>query len=68
MKLLVALSACLLGYGEVGLWLKRQAAIPESPVKLEGNRYLKWIDDYSGKDYQTAVKVGIGGLVLPFVG
>lgn len=67
MKLLVALSACLLGYGEVGLWLKRQATNPESPVILEGNPYLKWIDDYSGEDYQMAVKAGIGALVYPSV-
>lgn len=68
MKLLVALSGCLLGYGEVGLWLKKQAGIPESFVNLEGNRYLKWIDDYSGEDYQMAVKAGIGGLVYSFIG
>ncbi|KAI0062018.1 hypothetical protein BV25DRAFT_1804558 [Artomyces pyxidatus] len=58
-RLLMALAACLLGYGEVGLWLKREAARPESWVKLEGNPYLKWIEDYSGEDYQRAVKVGI---------
>jgi hypothetical protein len=60
MKLLIAVSACLLGYGEVGLWLKKQAAQPVSWVKLEGNPYLKWIEDYSGEDYQSAVKEGIG--------
>lgn len=59
MKLLVALSACLLGYGEVGLWLKKQATQPASWVTLEGNPYLKWIDDYSGKEYQDAVRQGI---------
>lgn len=60
MKLVMALSACLLGYGEVGLWLKKQALKPDSPIKLEGNPYRRWIDDYSGEDYQAAVELGIG--------
>ena len=59
-KLIMALAACLLGYGEVGLWLKKEAAKPNSWVKLEGNQYLKWIEDYSGKEYQAAVKLGLG--------
>ncbi|KAI8989697.1 Phosphomethylpyrimidine kinase-domain-containing protein [Trametes punicea] len=58
-KLIMALAACLLGYGEVGLWLKKEASKPNSWVKLEGNTYLKWIEDYSGEQYQTAVKLGI---------
>lgn len=60
MKLIVALSACLLGYGEVGLWLKNQAAKADSWVRLDGNPYLKWIEDYSGEDYQAAVRRGLG--------
>lgn len=59
-KLLMALLACLLGYGEVGLWLKKQASLPNSWVQIEGNRYKKWIDDYAGEDYQGAVKLGLG--------
>ncbi|KAI0042839.1 hypothetical protein FA95DRAFT_1547085 [Auriscalpium vulgare] len=58
-QLLMALAACLLGYGEVGLWLRREAARLDSWVKLAGNPYHKWIEDYSGADYQAAVKVGI---------
>ncbi|KAA1477671.1 hypothetical protein DENSPDRAFT_933847 [Dentipellis sp. KUC8613] len=60
-RLIMALAACLLGYGEVGLWLAREAARPESErwVVLEGNPYRKWIEDYSGKDYQDAVRAGI---------
>ncbi|CDO71907.1 hypothetical protein BN946_scf184940.g54 [Trametes cinnabarina] len=58
-KLIMALAACLLGYGEVGLWLKKEAATANSWVKLEGNTYLKWIEDYSGEQYQGAVKLGI---------
>ncbi len=56
----MALAACLLGYGEVGLWLKREAARPSSWVVMQGNPYEKWIEDYSGEGYQNAVKVGIG--------
>jgi len=59
MKLIVALSACLLGYGEVGLWLKNQAAKADTWVRLDGNPYLKWIEDYSGEDYQAAVRRGL---------
>jgi hypothetical protein len=58
----MALLACLLGYGEVGLWLKKQAASPNSKVTLAGNPYLHWIEDYSGGDYQRAIKVGMGKL------
>jgi len=56
----MALAACLLGYGEVGLWLQREAERPQSWVKLEDNPYKKWIEDYAGEKYQAAVKVGIG--------
>ncbi|KAI0933434.1 hypothetical protein AcV5_005581 [Taiwanofungus camphoratus] len=58
-KLVMALAACLLGYGEVGLWLKKEAAKSDSWVKLEGNPYAKWIEDYSGSVYQAAVKIGL---------
>lgn len=39
--LTVSLLACLLGYGEVGLWLKRQALDPTSGVFVKGNPYEK---------------------------
>ncbi|KAG7453087.1 uncharacterized protein BT62DRAFT_880196 [Guyanagaster necrorhizus] len=58
-KLLMSLLACLLGYGEVGLWIMKEAAKPDSWVKLEGNPYLHWIEDYSGIEYQKAVKAGM---------
>ncbi|TFY64232.1 hypothetical protein EVJ58_g2760 [Rhodofomes roseus] len=61
-RLVMALVACLLGYGEVGLWLKKEAARPDSWVKLENNPYRKWIDDYSGEDYQKAVKLGLDAI------
>jgi len=58
-SLLMALAACLIGYGEVGLWLQREANRPQSWVKIEDNPYRKWIEDYSGESYQGAVRVGI---------
>lgn len=60
-SLLMALLACLLGYGEVGLWLKSS-----SWVKLKGNPYITWIESYSGNEYQTAVKIGLGDAHNPF--
>lgn len=56
----MALLACLLGYGEVGLWLKREATKKGSWVVREDNPYKLWIDDYSGEHYQHAVKLGLG--------
>ncbi|KIY46921.1 hypothetical protein FISHEDRAFT_46347 [Fistulina hepatica ATCC 64428] len=58
-KLLMALLACLLGYGEVGLWLKKQATLPDTWVRLEENPYARWIEDYSGEVYQNAVQAGL---------
>ncbi|KAJ8592664.1 thiamine biosynthesis protein [Rhizopogon salebrosus TDB-379] len=58
-RLSVALAACLLGYGEIGLWLKEEARAPNSWVRWDDNPYLKWMEDYSGDDYQKAVKVGL---------
>ncbi|KAF8061754.1 Phosphomethylpyrimidine kinase-domain-containing protein [Lyophyllum atratum] len=58
-KLLMALLACLLGYGEVGLWLKKEASLLDSWVVVDGNPYAKWMEDYSGKTYQSAVKLGL---------
>ncbi|KAI0261730.1 Phosphomethylpyrimidine kinase-domain-containing protein [Gloeopeniophorella convolvens] len=58
-SLVMAVAACLLGYGEVGLWLKREAQLPQSWVQIEGNPYHEWIEDYSGAEYQAAVRAGI---------
>ncbi|KAF8313851.1 hypothetical protein DL93DRAFT_2137347 [Clavulina sp. PMI_390] len=59
LALLVALCACLLGYGEVGLWLKQQSDRNESPIHLAGNPYRKWMEDYGGVEYQEACRTGI---------
>lgn len=56
----MALAACLLGYGEVGLWLEKEAAKPNSWVVWQGNPYLRWMEDYAGEDYQKAVSAGLG--------
>ncbi|PSR73299.1 hypothetical protein PHLCEN_2v10827 [Hermanssonia centrifuga] len=58
-KLVMAVAACLLGYGEVGLWLKKEASKPSTWVVTEGNPYARWMDDYGGEHYQNAVKIGI---------
>lgn len=56
----MALMACLLGYGEVGLWIQKESEKDNSWVIMEGNPYKLWIDDYSGERYQSAVKTGLG--------
>ncbi|KAJ3853794.1 Phosphomethylpyrimidine kinase-domain-containing protein [Lentinula lateritia] len=58
--LLMALLACLLGYGEVGLWLEKNAKPGNGGwVILQGNPYLRWIEDYAGEKYQRAVALGL---------
>ena len=61
----MALAACLVGYGEVGLWLKKEAAKPNSWVIWEGNPYLKWMERYTGEDRQTKVYAGLGACAPP---
>ena len=60
MTLTMALMACLLGYGEVGLWLQKESRNENSWVIMEGNPYKLWIDDCSGEIFQTIVKEGLG--------
>ena len=61
-KLNMALAACLLGYGEVGLWLVDESKRPGSWVVMEesSNSYVPWIREYSGEIYQRAVEIGLG--------
>ncbi len=56
----MALLACLLGYGEVGLWLKKEATREGTWIVSEGNPYKRWMDDYSGSVFQKAVRLGLG--------
>ncbi|KIY68605.1 hypothetical protein CYLTODRAFT_395117 [Cylindrobasidium torrendii FP15055 ss-10] len=58
-KLLMALLACLLGYGEVGLWITKLAKTNQRSFIVEGNPYRHWIEDYAGKEYQEAVRLGL---------
>jgi hydroxymethylpyrimidine/phosphomethylpyrimidine kinase len=60
LDLYVAVASCLIGYGEVGLWLQKE--VKAGRAKKEGNLYAKWMEDYSGKDYLDAVDRGIGML------
>jgi hydroxymethylpyrimidine/phosphomethylpyrimidine kinase / thiaminase len=60
-ELLVAVASCLIGYGEVGLWLLRHSQAGWDGIHLEGNAYRRWIEDYSGREFQDAVHRGIGG-------
>lgn len=41
--LVFALAACLLGYGEVGLWLKKETQREGSGMFLEGNPYERQV-------------------------
>ncbi len=47
LDLAVALSPCVLGYGEIG---RRLAADPKTVT--HGNRYASWIEMYAGDEYQ----------------
>jgi len=44
----VALSPCVIGYGEIGAKLAVRGAVPDNP-------YQAWIDMYAGEDYQSVV-------------
>jgi hydroxymethylpyrimidine/phosphomethylpyrimidine kinase len=54
----MAVASCLIGYGEVGLWLRKE--VDAGRANLEGNPYKRWIEDYSGPDFIGAVNRGIG--------
>ncbi|KAL7420664.1 trifunctional hydroxymethylpyrimidine kinase/phosphomethylpyrimidine kinase/thiaminase [Cryptotrichosporon argae] len=60
LDLYMAVFSCLIGYGEVGMWLRKQIAA--GAAKLDGNPYRKWIEDYSGEDFLAAVDRGIENL------
>ncbi|KAF8875702.1 Phosphomethylpyrimidine kinase-domain-containing protein [Infundibulicybe gibba] len=62
--LIIALLACLLGYGEVGLQLAAFSSSASSGMEegLTGtpNPYQRWIEEYAGEAFQTAVREGLG--------
>ncbi len=55
LDLLVALSPCVFGYGEIG---RRLADDPGT--KRTGNRYYSWIETYSGTDYAAVAATNAG--------
>lgn len=59
MSVTMAAAACLIGYGEVGLWFKKEKTKPDPWVVVEGNPYAQWFEQWGGKQYQTAVKTGL---------
>jgi thiaminase (transcriptional activator TenA) len=48
--LLIALSPCVVGYGEIGARLK-----DSNRTVIENNPYTSWIDMYASEDYQEVV-------------
>ena len=57
LDLMVALSACLVGYGEIGARLMADPA-----TRREGNPYLPWIETYGGDGYLAIAAEGIDKL------
>lgn len=53
----VALSPCIVGYGEIANLLKVDVA-----TKLDGNPYSNWIEMYAGDDYQQVARNQIAQL------
>ncbi|WRT68741.1 phosphomethylpyrimidine kinase [Kwoniella shivajii] len=60
LDLYMSVASCLVGYGEVGLWLQKQVELGEAT--LEGNIYKRWMQDYCGEDFLHAVEIGIENL------
>ena len=54
LDLTVTLSACLAGYGEIGLRL-----LADPQTKLDGNPYRAWIETYGGPQYNGLVREGL---------
>jgi thiaminase (transcriptional activator TenA) len=54
LELLIALTPCIFGYGEIGLRL--------NTISNDNNPYLKWIDTYNSNEYQTLC-INIGKLL-----
>ena len=57
LDLLVALCACLVGYGEIGL------ALAADPATVrEGNPYFSWFSVYADEPYQALMRKGLARL------
>jgi thiaminase/transcriptional activator TenA len=57
LDLLVALAPCVIGYAEIGQWMRRHA-----DTRIEGNPYRAWIEMYSDAEYQDVAQ-GARGLI-----
>lgn len=57
LDLMVTLSACLAGYGEIGLRL-----LADPGTVRDGNPYLSWIETYGGSTYLQLVQEGLAQL------
>jgi thiaminase II len=53
----MALASCSIGYGVSAQWLQADVK-----TKREGNPYYKWIESYSGDEYQGTVRTTSGKL------
>lgn len=53
LTLQAALSPCLLGYGEAA-----RNVLASSETVRDNNPYWKWVEDYSGPDFQKATEAG----------
>ena len=64
-RLNMTLAACLVGYGEVGLWSADESKHPGSWVIMDdwSNPYVAWIREYSGEIHQKGVEIGLGALL-----
>jgi thiaminase/transcriptional activator TenA len=54
LDLMVTLSACLAGYGEIGLRL-----MDDPDTRRAGNPYIDWIETYGGSGYTSLVQEGL---------
>jgi thiaminase/transcriptional activator TenA len=59
LDLLVALSPCVLGYGEIG---RRLAADASNESASDGNPYASWIEMYAGDEYQAVCEATVAQL------
>jgi len=57
LELLVALSACVVGYGEVGAVL-----LADPATVTQGNPYFRWIETYAGEAYAASAMAAMDRL------
>ena len=65
LDLYVALSPCVVGYGEIGAALAAEQAAKPAAVSAtvgKGNPYASWIEMYAGPDYQQVAQAAVAQL------